>query len=175
MGDDRAVPVDPDRAAADTAEPALTIGRPVPERRRRRVDFGVLGVIALGGMVGATGRFKLAEALPTKPGQFPWATFWTNMSGSFVLGFVLVLLLERFPPTRYVRPFVATGIMGAYTTMSTYLVETAVLFKDGYVATALLYGIGSLVAGLPLAYAGMVIARLTPARHHRDPLPREGQ
>lgn len=134
--------------------------------RRPRPD--VLAVIAIGGMLGATARFKLSEALPTKAGHFPWATFWTNMSGSFLLGFLLLLLLERFPPTRYVRPFLATGILGAYTTMSTYTVETALLIKDGHAATALLYGIGSVAAGVFLAYAGIVTARLTPQRHHQE-------
>ncbi len=136
--------------------------------RGRRFQPDVLAVIAAGGMLGATARFKLAEALPQAAGQIPWATFWANMSGSFLLGFLLIVLLERFPPTRYVRPFVATGILGAYTTMSTYLVETALLIKDGHAASGLLYGIGSLIGGLLLAYAGIVAARLTPQRHHRE-------
>jgi fluoride exporter len=137
-------------------------------RRQSRARPDVLAVIAIGGMLGATARFKLAEALPTKVGHFPWATFWTNLSGSFVLGFLLVVLLERFPPTRYLRPFLATGILGAYTTMSTFAVETALLFKDGHAATALIYGVGSVVAGVFLAYAGIVAARRTPQRHHRQ-------
>ena len=115
-------------------------------------------------MLGATARFKLSEALPAEAGHFPWATFWTNLSGSFVLGFLLSVLLERFPNTRYVRPFVATGILGAYTTMSTYSVETALLLKDGHPATAMVYAVGSVGAGLLLAYVGIVAARLTPQR-----------
>jgi CrcB protein len=128
----------------------------------------VLAVIAIGGMLGATARFELAQALPTTRGNFPWATFWTNLSGSFVLGFLLVVLLERFPPTRYVRPFLTTGILGAYTTMSTYLVETAVLIKDGHALTGLSYGLGSIAAGLALAYAGIVVARRTPEPRRRE-------
>lgn len=128
----------------------------------------VLAVIAIGGMLGATARFKLSEALHTTADRFPWATFWINVSGSFLLGFLLVVLLERFPPTRYLRPFLATGILGAYTTMSTYTVETALLFKDGHAATAMLYGLGSIVVGVFLAYAGIATARLVPQRHHRE-------
>lgn len=128
----------------------------------------VLAVIAIGGMLGATARLKLSEALHTTADRFPWATFWTNLSGSFLLGFLLVVLLERFPPTRYLRPFLATGILGAYTTMSTYTVETALLFKDGHAATAMLYGLGSVVVGVLLAYAGIATARLVPQRHHRE-------
>lgn len=126
----------------------------------------MLAVIALGGMIGATARFEVGQVLPTTHGGFPWATFWINLSGSFLLAFGLVVLLERFPPTRRLRPFLATGILGAFTTMSTYLVETAVLIKDGHRATGVLYGVGSIVAGLLLAYIGMAAARLTPERHH---------
>jgi CrcB protein len=175
MGDDdRVVPIDPDLDPTDPAEPTLQRTRRLPRRRHGRAQPDVLAVIALGGIVGATARFKVAEAMPTKAGHFPWATFWTNLSGSFLLGFLLILLLERFPPTRYLRPFLGTGIIGAYTTMSTYLVETAVLIKDGHVTTAVLYGGGSLVGGLVLAYTGIIAARLTPERHHHDPRPPEG-
>jgi len=151
--EDRVLPIDPDLGPSDPA----VLGR-------RRAQPDVIAVIAVGGMIGATARFKLAEALPTTPGQFPWATFWTNLSGSFVLGFLLVLLLERFPPTRYLRPFLAAGILGAYTTMSTYLVETAVLIKDGHAATGALYGAGSLVAGLVVAYVGLLAGRIGAGR-----------
>jgi fluoride exporter len=173
MGDDHTViPIDPDLAPTDPAEPSVS-----PRRRRRprrghsRAQPDVLAVIALGGALGATARFKLAEAIPTHAGQFPWATFWTNVAGSFLLGFLLVLLLERFPPTRLVRPFLATGILGAFTTMSTYQVETALLVNDGHPATAVIYCLGSLTAGLGVAYLGIIAARLTPERHHHREQP----
>jgi len=166
--DDAVIPIDPDLAPSDPGEPVVAGTRRLPRRRQRRAQPDVLAAIAAGGMLGATARFELAEALPTTAGHFPWATFWANLSGSFLLGFLFILLVERFPPTRYVRPFLATGILGAYTTMSTYQVETALLIKDRHVATGLLYGLGSLAAGLVLAYAGVAAARLTPERHHRE-------
>jgi CrcB protein len=125
----------------------------------------VLAVISLGGMLGASARYGIARWLPTGTGRFPWATFWTNLSGSFLLGLLLVLLLERFPPTRLVRPFLATGIIGAFTTMSTYEVETALLINDGHAATGVIYGVGSLIAGLALAYLGIHVGRLARPRH----------
>jgi CrcB protein len=140
--------------------------------RHDRYRPGVLAVIAVGGMLGAAARFMVSEAMPIEAGHFPWATFWTNVSGSFLLGFSLIVLLERFPPTRYVRPFMTTGVLGAFTTMSTYAVETALLLKDRHAATALLYGLGSIAAGLALAYAGIQAARLMLRRHlveHGDP------
>jgi CrcB protein len=124
----------------------------------------VLAVIAVGGMLGASARYGIARWLPVVPGRFPWATFWTNLSGSFVLGLFLVVSLVRLPSHRYLRPFVATGILGAFTTMSTYEVETAVLLKDGHAATASVYLLGSAVAGLGLGYAGMQLGRRLTAR-----------
>ena len=166
--DDNVIPIKADLAPSNLGEPAVVGNRRPPRPRHGRARPDVLAVIAIGGMLGATARFKLSEALPTQAGHFPWATFWTNLSGSFLLGYLLIVLLERFPPTRYVRPFLATGILGAYTTMSTFAVETALLINDGHTATALLYGLGSVAAGVFLAYAGMVAARLTPQRHHRE-------
>jgi hypothetical protein len=99
-------PVDPvDRDPAPSPSPASGRAR---HRPSGRAQPEVLAVIALGGMLGASARYGINRWLPTRPGGFPWATFWTNMSGSFLLGLLLVLLLERFPPTRLVRPFLAT-------------------------------------------------------------------
>lgn len=166
MDDDADVlPIDPDLAPSDPAEPTVAPHPPVRHRWSSRAQPDVLVAISLGGMLGASARYGIARWIPTAPHGFPWATFWTNLSGSFLLGFLLVLLLERFPPTKLLRPFLATGIIGAFTTMSTYEVETALLIKNGHAATGLLYGFGSLAAGLVLAYAGILAGRLTPARH----------
>ncbi|MCW3036930.1 MAG: CrcB family protein, partial [Actinobacteria bacterium] len=75
------------------------------------------------------------------------------------LGLVLVLILERFPPTRYVRPFVATGFLGAYTTYSTFAVETDQLVRGGQAGIGVVYGLASLVAGFVAVWAGMLVAR----------------
>jgi fluoride exporter len=72
----------------------------------------------------------------------------------------LTLILERWPPSRYLRPFVAIGFLGAYTTFSTYMVETDVLLKVGQGGVALAYVLGSLVVGLAAVYVGIVIGRL---------------
>jgi CrcB protein len=133
-------------------------------RSQARAQPDVIAVIALGGMLGAAARYGIAQLLPVSEGRFPWATFVENLSGSFLLGLLLVLLLERFPPSRYLRPFLATGILGAFTTMSTYQLETALLLKDGPRVTAVVYALGSLTAGLALAYAGILAGRLTPLR-----------
>jgi fluoride exporter len=138
-------------------------------RHRRRAGVPVLAAIALGGALGAPARYGVAQLVHVAPGGFPWATFWTNVSGSLALGVVLAAVLERFPPTRYVRPFVATGFLGAYTTYSTFAVETDLLVKDGHAGTALAYVAASLVAGFVAVWAGVVAVRgsRTPRRGGR--------
>lgn len=119
----------------------------------------MLAAIALGGALGAPARYGVAQLIRPASDGFPWATFWTNISGSFALGAVLALLLKRYPPSRFVRPFVATGFLGAYTTYSTFAVETVLLAKDGHAAVGLLYAAASLVAGFLAAWAGLSAAR----------------
>jgi fluoride exporter len=115
--------------------------------------------VAAGGAAGAPARYELTRLITVTANGFPAATFWINVSGSFVLGFLLVLILERFPPTRYLRPVMATGFLGAYTTFSTFAVETDLLAKDHHAATALLYVVASMAAGLAAAVAGVAAAR----------------
>jgi len=129
---------------------------------RRRAEPGMLGAIALGGALGAPARYGVAQIVHVAPHGFPWATFWTNLTGSLALGLVLGLLLERFPPSRYLRPFVATGFLGAYTTYSTFAVETVLLIKDGHLGLALAYAGFSLLGGFVLAWTGILAARNMP-------------
>ena len=142
---------------------------PTAGARRRpsgRTEPRVLLAVSLGAMGGAAARYKLATWITAPAGGFPWATFWTNVSGSFVLGVLLARFLERFPPTRYARAFAGTGFLGAYTTFSTFSVETDVLLKDGHAAIAAIYVVSSLVVGLTLAWSGVLLGRLV---SHRRP------
>jgi CrcB protein len=159
-------PIDPDRAPTDPAGPALdqrTTRRAT--RARRRAQPAVLAAIALGGALGAPARYGVAQLIHVAPNGFPWATFWTNITGSFALGLILTFVLERFPPTRYLRPFVATGFLGAYTTYSTFAVETDLLIKDGHAPIALAYAAASLVAGFIAVWAGIWAARAVSLPH----------
>lgn len=129
----------------------------------RGVRLDILGAIALGGAFGAPARYGIGRLVHVEPNGFPWATFWTNLSGSFALGLILILVLERFAPTRwYIRPFLATGFLGAYTTFSTFAVETDMLVKNGHAGTAGAYATASLLAGFAAVWAGMAVARLIP-------------
>jgi CrcB protein len=148
---DGALPIDPDRGPEDT-----------------RVRFDVIAAIALGGALGAPARYEVSRLVHVAKDAFPWATFWTNITGSIMLGFVLVLLIERFPPSRYARAFFAVGFLGAYTTMSTFMVETALLVRDGRAVIAASYVASSMLAGFGAAWlgigAGRALSRSTAGR-----------
>jgi fluoride exporter len=149
----------------ESHELASTEAPSSPFRRRgfsRRAQPAVLGAIALGGALGAVARYEVAQLIHVSKDAFPWATFWTNISGAFVLGFFLTLVVERFPPSRYPRPFFAVGFLGAYTTFSTMAVETVSLIRDGRPGLGVGYLTGSIAAGLVVVYAGIVLARLLP-------------
>ena len=124
----------------------------------------VPGAVALGGCLGAPARYGISVLVDISPGSFPWGTFWTNMSGSLALGVVLALVFERFPPSRYLRPFVATGFLGAYTTYSTFAVESDLLVRNGHVGVAAAYVGASLVGGLTAVWMGLSLAGLVPIR-----------
>lgn len=159
------LPIDPDLDPVDPSEPAAG-HRPVATDKAppRRTDPRVLAAIAAGGALGAPARYAMAEWIGVGGSGFPWATFWTNVSGAFVLGALLVVLLRRYPTHRYLRPFAATGFLGAYTTFSTFVVETDQLLDHGHARVALTYVVASLVVGLAAAAAGMAGGRVVPAR-----------
>ncbi len=155
------LPIDPDLIQAQPT-PASR-----PRRRDGRADPRVLAAISLGAMPGAAARYGMSRLITVPVGRFPWATFWTNVSGAFVLGLLLVLLIERFPPTRYARAFAGTGFLGAYTTFSTFSVEADLLVKDGHPTTAAFYVAASLVVGVTVAWLGVTTARLIPHQRRR--------
>ena len=112
----------------------------------------------MGGALGAAARYGTARLVPVPAGGFPWATFWTNVAGSFVLGLLPALLVDRSPSPRHVRPFLATGFLGACTTYSTFAVETVVLAGDGHATLALAYVAASIAGGFLAAWCGVTVA-----------------
>ncbi|MEW9531635.1 CrcB family protein [Microbispora sp. NPDC049125] len=135
-------------------------GRAAARPARR---YGVLCAVALGGGLGSVARYLVGVAIPSSPGRLPWGTFVINVSGSLALGLLMVLVLEVWPPRRYVRPFLGVGFLGGYTTFSTVTAELLGLPPAGAVA----YALGSLAAGLAAVWAGMTLARLAASAARR--------
>jgi CrcB protein len=129
--------------------------------------------VAVGGAVGALGRAGLASALPHDPGQWPLATLLTNLSGALALAVLLVVLGERRPASRYLRPLLGTGVLGGYTTFSTLSVDVVELSRDGTAALASAYVAASLAGMLVASVLGVLVARsavrlAAPHRWHRQ-------
>jgi CrcB protein len=132
-------------------------------QRTRRVlanRWDILAVIAAGGALGSLARWQLSRLLPHPAAAFPWATFDTNVSGCLLLGVLMIFVLEVWPPSRYVRPFLGVGVLGGFTTFSTYMLDARGLLASGHATTAGAYLFGSLVAGLAAVWAGITLARL---------------
>ena len=165
MTADPAEPAEPaGRAGRDAAPaPPTSTGLPVdpelPDPAVPATDPPVLAVIALGGAVGAPLRYALEELHPAGAGAFPLTTFLVNVSGAFALGLLLALILSRWSRSRFLRPLVATGFLGAYTTFSTFAVELVTLGKDGHVPMAVWYAVASLSIGLMAAWSGLGLGR----------------
>jgi CrcB protein len=115
--------------------------------------------ILAGGAAGALARAGAAEALPTRPGAWPWGTFVVNLFGALLLGWLLTRLAERIAPRRYWRFLLGTGFCGAVTTFSTFQVETFDLLRTGHAGIAVAYAVASIVAGMAVAVAGVMLAR----------------
>ena len=139
--------------------------QPEQPRARRERRPGLLAAVAAGGALGAPARYGISLAVTISPGSLPWGTFWINVSGSFALGALLAVLLVHFPADRYhLRPFLATGFLGAYTTYSTFATETDLLIRNGHAAVALAYAAASLAGGLAAAWSGLIAGRRLAAR-----------
>ena len=119
-----------------------------------RIDRRELAAIFLGGFLGAVARFGLVEALPPHPGRWPWATFAANVAGTFALGYVTTRLQERLPLSAYRRPFLGTGLLGAYTTFSTWALESHRLGEDGRLRLGAANFAISLALGVACAWLG---------------------
>jgi CrcB protein len=118
-----------------------------------------IGALTLGGALGVNARYFLGLWMSrwTSP-QFPWATFAINISGSFAIGF-LAVLMDRWWPHPYLRLALITGVLGGYTTFSTFEYESAGLWERGDRQLAATNLVASLGVGLLAVFLGIVLGR----------------
>jgi CrcB protein len=154
-----AVPVAPPDAIAEAELAEAPDDRAAPASPGWRSRLATTTAVGLGGVLGANARYWVGVWVAERWGTaFPWGTLAINVSGSFVLGFYLTLVTERFAGRSTTRLFVATGFLGAYTTFSTFSYETVRLIQQGAVVPALAYVAASLIAGLVAGVAGVATA-----------------
>ncbi|HEY9326739.1 MAG TPA: fluoride efflux transporter CrcB [Streptomyces sp.] len=119
----------------------------------------VVAVVALGGATGASARYGAALLWPTAAGGFPWTTLVVNVVGCAVIGVFMVVISEAWTPHRLVRPFFGTGVLGGFTTFSTYAVDIERLVDGGRARTGLAYLGLTLLAALAAVWSAAWVTR----------------
>ncbi len=121
----------------------------------------MLFAIAAGGALGALSRHYVAGAITRSFGNsLPYGTFTVNIIGSLLMGLLITGLALRFEATQELRGFLTVGLLGGFTTFSTYSLETALLIERGDLQGAVLYALGSLLVGVLALFAGMWLGRI---------------
>jgi fluoride exporter len=116
--------------------------------------------IAIGGVLGCWARFAQTNLVQAVYGRdFPFATISINVIGSFLMGFLFIETLERLTLPPALRTGILTGVLGGYTTFSTFEMETLLLAEGGELLEAVLYVILSVGLGFLAAFGGAYIAR----------------
>ncbi|WP_413095825.1 FluC/FEX family fluoride channel [Streptomyces nitrosporeus] len=149
----------------------------VPARRPGAAGAGrwrVLGAVAAGGALGATARYAITLAWPAGEGGFPWAVLAVNTLGCALIGVLMVLVAEREAVTHpLARPFLGVGVLGGFTTFSTYAAGVSELLARQEAVTAMAYAAVTAVAALG-AVGGAAAGTRALVDGHRRARGREG-
>lgn len=162
-GDDSEVTAAGDSHAELPSDPDVSVAnRPLHLRPL------ALAWVFAGGVVGTALRYYVEILLPHEPSGWPWATFLINLGGAFILGCLLEGLARLGDDSgrrQRARLCAGTGGCGAFTTYSTFALEVVWLARHGQVASAVAYGLVSVVGGVLTAWLGIVMAARVRGRH----------
>lgn len=123
----------------------------------RAGDAGLLGAVAAGGVLGSLSRYAVGLALPHVSGAFAWSTFLVNVTGSLAMGVLVVWVLSMSAPHPWLRPFLGVGVLGGWTTFSSYALDIHAMVQAGHGLVAAAYLVGSLVVGLVAVGLGITL------------------
>lgn len=154
-------PVDPDVTSDD-----VLAGHPA----HLVVDPRRIAVVLLGGLLGGLVRYEAVTHWSAAAGTFPWSTFVVNTAGAFILGLLVIVVLDVIAPSTYTRPLVGAGFCGALTTFSSVAVQVDELAAHGHLGLGAEYVAGSLAAGLAAAALGALLGRQLPPTQARRAL-----
>jgi CrcB protein len=116
--------------------------------------------VGLGGFLGANARYLLGRAFVERYGAaFPWGTLAINLTGAFLIGVIAEWLLLRQEAPESWRLFLVVGVLGGYTTFSSYALEIVTLMRDDKLLRAMAYLLASNVAGIVLCFLGMTLVK----------------
>ncbi|WP_267245428.1 fluoride efflux transporter FluC [Streptomyces sp. PR69] len=127
----------------------------------------VLGAISAGGAAGALARYAASVHWPAPAGAFPWAVFWVNVAGCGLIGVLMALVSEGGRGARthpLVRPFLGVGVLGGFTTFSTYALDFTELLEREEAGTALAYAGGTVVGAVAAVWLAASATRAVLAR-----------
>ena len=132
------------------------------------MPWPTLGVIAVGGAIGALARQGLWTAFPHRAATFDWTTLAINAGGCALIGALMTVVTEVRHVHRLAGPFLAVGVLGGFTTFSTYIVEAQQEITAGAPVTGLAYLAATLAAAMLAVYTGVTVTRLLARWHHRE-------
>lgn len=161
--DDAAPRTDPRTGDTVAAEDDQIAGRE-PGAAVLRGQGRAVAVVALGGALGAVARWGVGLALPPSPGTFPLGTFLINVVGCLLMGVLVVVVTEVRDTHPLVRPFLGVGVLGGFTTFSTFSVDGEQLLTGGHLGVAAAYLAGTVVAAVLAAALGMALTRRAAVR-----------
>ncbi|NUK51647.1 fluoride efflux transporter CrcB [Streptomyces lunaelactis] len=140
----------------------------VPGQRAETAGHGkwwVLSAISVGGVAGALARYAASLLWPAAEGAFPWATFWVNVVGCALIGVLMVLVSEHGRPAHpLVRPFLGAGVLGGFTTFSTYARDFTELLEREEAGTAMAYAAGTPACALGAVWLAASVTRWAVSR-----------
>jgi CrcB protein len=119
----------------------------------------LLSAVAMGGAIGASARYGAGLLWPTATDAFPWTTLVVNAVGCAIIGAFMVLVTDVWTAHHLVRPFFGTGVLGGFTTFSTYASDARRLIDDGHPRSALAYLALTLALALAAVWAAATVTR----------------
>jgi fluoride exporter len=149
--------------APDPDAEDVVAGRP-PGAPALRGQGAAVVAVAVGGVLGSLARWAVGLALPTPTGTFPWATFGINVLGSLLMGVLVVVITEVRDAHPLARPFLGVGVLGGFTTFSTFATDAEALLAGGHRATALAYLLGTVVAAVGACAVAVAATRRVAVR-----------
>jgi CrcB protein len=124
------------------------------------MHLGILLAVALGGAIGSLLRYFTAGAIQSAASSgFPWGIFVVNISGGFAMGIIVELAALKLSMAPEVRAFLTVGILGGYTTFSTFSLDSVLLIERGSYVSAAIYIAGSAVLSILALFAGLWLVR----------------
>lgn len=147
------------QAVRESADPDIDLHVPAQRQQARLSQRPVITVVALGGAVGACARYGASLLWPVAAGAFPWTTLLVNAVGCAVIGVFMVVITDVWATHRLIRPFFGTGVLGGFTTFSTYAVDIQKLVNAGHAGTGLAYLAGTVLVALASVWTAATLTR----------------